>query len=185
MRATTAFTGPERFRRFYGASPIHLAALLGSLALAAYAVSFVVDSPSLTRMAVWFAAAVIGHDLVLFPAYAAGDRLLGAASHPRRRTRARLPVSPVNYVRVPTLGSGLLLLMFLPGIIEQGSATYRAATGQTQEPFSDRWLFVTALMFAVAALAYALRTAHALVRGSGRTSRGSEDVADAGGPARR
>ena len=57
-------------------------------------------------MAWWFAGAVLLHDLVLFPLYAAGDRLLLLAL-----PRTRVPL--VNHVRIPVLGSGLALLMFL------------------------------------------------------------------------
>jgi hypothetical protein len=63
----------------------------------------------------------------------------------------------VNYIRTPALGSGLLLLLFFPGMIQQGAPTYLAATGQTQQPFLDRWLLLTAVMFGVSALAYAVR----------------------------
>jgi hypothetical protein len=49
--------------------------------------------------------------------------------------------------------------MFFPGIIQQGSATYLAATGQTQQPFLSRWLLLTAAMFTVSALLYAIRLA--------------------------
>ena len=42
------------------------------------------------------------------------------------------PPSARNYLRIPALGSGLTLLVFLPGIVEQGASTYLAATGQTQ-----------------------------------------------------
>ena len=63
----------------------------------------------------------------------------------------------LNYVRVPALGAGLTLLMFLPGIIEQGAPTYAAATGQTQEPFLGRWLLLTAAMFTASAVLYAIR----------------------------
>jgi hypothetical protein len=45
----------------------------------------------------------------------------------------------------------------LPGIIEQGGATYQAATGQTQQPFLGRWLLLTAAMFALSALVYVAR----------------------------
>ena len=63
----------------------------------------------------------------------------------------------LNYIRVPALGAGLTLLLFLPGIIEQGAPTYAAATGQTQEPFLGRWLLLTAAMFAISARLYAIR----------------------------
>jgi hypothetical protein len=103
-------------------------------------------------IAVWFVAAVIAHDLLLFPMYALADRLLGAR-------RARRPVSARNYLRVPALGSGLTLLVFLPGIIQQGAPTYLAATGQTQEPFLSRWLLLTAAMFTASAVVYLIRQA--------------------------
>ncbi|MGV7699696.1 hypothetical protein PJM27_29310, partial [Mycobacterium kansasii] len=75
---------------------------------------------------VWFAGAVVAHDLVLFPVYAGLDRLLS-----RRAPRPGPDVPVLNHLRVPALGAGLTLLVFLPGIIRQGGATYRAATGQT------------------------------------------------------
>ncbi|MGI9155440.1 MAG: hypothetical protein ACR2FG_02195, partial [Marmoricola sp.] len=39
---------------------------------------------------------------------------------------------------------------------EQGAASYHRATGQTQAPFLGRWLLLTAVIFAVSALTYAL-----------------------------
>lgn len=54
-----------------------LLAALGCFALAGWATYAIVSgSPDLVRMAWWFAGAVLLHDLVLFPLYAAGDRLL-------------------------------------------------------------------------------------------------------------
>jgi len=66
-------------------------------------------------------------------------------------------VPPINYARIPVMASGLLLLMFLPGIIEQGKGTYHNATGQTQAPFLGRWILITAALFGVSALAYAVK----------------------------
>ena len=107
-------------------------------------------------IAVWFAAAIIAHDLVLFPIYALADRLL-LATGAGRQSASRVPV--LNYVRVPVLGAGLTLLVFLPGIIEQGAPTFRAATGLTQDVFLGRWLLLTAAMFAISAVIYAIRLA--------------------------
>jgi hypothetical protein len=106
-------------------------------------------------IAVWFAAAVIAHDLLLFPIYALADRILWAGRLPGRP----LGVPVRNYLRIPALGSGLTLLVFLPGIIGQGASTYLAATGQTQEPFLGRWLLLTAAMFTTSAIVYLLRLA--------------------------
>jgi hypothetical protein len=47
--------------------------------------------------------------------------------------------------------------MFFPGIMRQESATYLAATGQTQQPFLGRWLLLTAAMFIASAAFYAIR----------------------------
>ncbi|BAH52425.1 hypothetical protein [Rhodococcus opacus] len=157
----------RRFARFYGAHPLHLLAVLFSFALAGYAV-MVVGPQNLWNpdvwwksIAVWFLGAVIAHDLVLFPLYALADRSLRSgldAMRGRRRPRPRA-VPALNYIRVPALASGLTLLLFLPGILEQGADAYLAATGLTQEPYLDRWLLLSAAFFALSTLAYATRLA--------------------------
>ena len=159
-----------RFRFFYGSHPLHLLAVLASFALVGYVIS--VAGPATLwnptvwwqSILVWFLAAALLHDLVLFPLYALADRSLTAGLHALRHRRGphRTPqVSLVTYVRVPVLASGLLLLIFLPGIIEQGSDNYLAATGQTQEPFLGRWLLLTTIICAASALTYAARTGYA------------------------
>jgi hypothetical protein len=95
-------------------------------------------------MLTWFAGAIVGHDLVLFPLYAAVDRLL-------------VRVRAVNYLRVPLAGCGLTFLLFLPGIVRQGEPTFQAATGLDQQPYLARWLLVCAALFAGSALVYLLR----------------------------
>jgi hypothetical protein len=164
MRALLA-----RFTAFYGSNPLHLLGTIAAFALAGYAVS-VLGPPALWNpkvwwqsIAVWFLAAVIAHDLVLFPLYALADRsLTGALSAVRGRRRGPAPrVSPLNYLRVPTLAAGLSLLLFFPGIIGQGQSTYFAATGQNQQPFFGRWLLLVAVLYGLSALAYAVRLAAA------------------------
>jgi hypothetical protein len=95
-------------------------------------------------MLTWFAGAIVGHDLVAFPLYAAVDRLLV-------RTGA------VNYLRVPLSAAALTFLVFLPGIIRQGQASFRAATGLDQQPYLARWLLLCAVFFVVSALVYFIR----------------------------
>jgi hypothetical protein len=144
---------------FYGASPLHLLALIGCFALAGYAASQTLANPRWPAMLLWFAGAIIGHDLVAFPLYALADRSLAhAAPWPRRAATPPL-VPAVNHVRVPALGAGLLFLLFFPGIIRQGRATYVAATGHTQQPYLGRWLVLVAAMFAISAVVYAVRLA--------------------------
>jgi hypothetical protein len=149
------------FRDIYGSYPLHLLTMAAGFALLGYIVATVKPITLWNphswwqSIAVWFAAAVVAHDLLLFPIYALADRILWVRAG-RRRVR-RLPVSVRNYLRMPALGAGLTLLVFLPGIIEQGASTYRAATGQTQQPFLGRWLLLTAAMFAASAVVYLLR----------------------------
>jgi hypothetical protein len=95
-------------------------------------------------MLIWFAGAIVAHDLVLFPVYAAADRLL-------------VRCAAVNYIRVPVLGAGLTFLLFLPGIIEQGMESFRAATGLDQQPYLARWLALSAVFFALSGLVYLVR----------------------------
>jgi hypothetical protein len=155
--------------RLYGERLFHLIIVLAALALGAYTISVLgvrnLFNPTVwwQSIAVWFAVAVIGHDLILFPLYPLADRLLPRPRRvPKDRDRAaqrparRIPVT--NYLRMPTLAAGLLLVMFLPGIIEQGAPTYQAATGQTQAPYLSRWLLLTAAFYLASALCYAVST---------------------------
>jgi hypothetical protein len=164
-----------RVRRAYGAHPLHLLALVACFALAGYVATKLAGDPLVVRMLVWFCGAVIGHDLVLFPLYALADRSVQGVLRllPATRLNRAPVVSPLNYLRVPALGTALLFVVFLPGIIQQGAHTYRSATGLTQAPFLGRWLILTAVLFAVSAVVYAIRTrkASALERAVARRMR--------------
>jgi hypothetical protein len=156
-----------RFRAIYGSHPLHLLTMLSGFALLGYVLATFKPATLWNpgtwwqSIVVWLAAAVIAHDLLLFPLYTLADRALSAwLGRPARPGRASHPkVGARNHIRVPALGAGLTLLIFLPGIIEQGAATYHAATGQTQQPFLGRWLLLTAAMFAASALGYLMRRA--------------------------
>ncbi|OBJ18349.1 hypothetical protein [Mycobacterium colombiense] len=153
------------FARIYGSHPLHLLTMIAGFALLGYVLAVVKPvtlwNPHVwwQSIIVWFAAAIITHDLVLFPVYALVDRMLSGGRARPAGADAAVPV--LNYLRVPALGAGLTLLVFLPGIVRQGATTYRAATGQTQDPFLGRWLLLTAAMFAVSAGVYALKRAAA------------------------
>jgi hypothetical protein len=156
------------FRARYGSGPLHLLTMLSGFALLGYVLATFKPAALWDRgtwwhsIALWLAAAVVAHDLLLYPLYALADRALHARTRPVSRN-----VSARNHIRVPALGAGLTLLIFLPGIIQQGAATYQAATGGTQEPFLGRWLLLTAAMFAASALSYAARRAVARRRATG------------------
>lgn len=148
----------SRWRSFYGSHPLHLLLVLGGFAFVGYIVMTLTPralwNPDVwwQSIAVWFVAAIVLHDLVLFPLYALVDRALTVMP---RRSGAPPPV--LNYVRVPAMASVLTLVVFLPGIIESGAGWYVAATGQTQEPFLGRWLLLTAALFATSAVVYLVR----------------------------
>jgi hypothetical protein len=156
-------TALQRFRSVYGSNPLHLLTLIAGFALVGYVLVTVKPialwNPNSwwQSILVWFAAAIVAHDLVLFPFYALVDRILVAASRIRPRREVAVPL--LNHMRIPALGAALTLLVFLPGIIEQGGPAYTAATGQTQDVFLGRWLLLTAAMFAVSAVAYGVRLA--------------------------
>ncbi|MFV2095006.1 hypothetical protein ACFHWS_06435 [Micromonospora sp. LOL_013] len=159
-----------RLRAGYGAPWWHLLLLVGCLAVAGWVVLRLAGEATAVRMLIWFVAAVIVHDLVMFPVYAAADRALLTATRSAAATRsataaqadvgngsrpARLSVA--NHVRVPALGAALLFVVYLPGILRLGGGTFTAATGLTQQPYLTRWLLASVAMFAVSGLWLAVR----------------------------
>lgn len=156
-----------RVKRTYGGHPLHLLTLLACFAFVGYVIS-VMGPKQLWNskvwwqsIVVWFVGAILLHDLVLFPFYAIADRSLGAGwrAVTGRLPAARPKVSPANYIRIPLMASGLLFLMFFPGIIEQGAPAYHRATGLTQQPFLDRYLLIVAALFGLSAVTFAIRSA--------------------------
>ncbi|MEU9825368.1 hypothetical protein [Micromonospora chersina] len=139
------------FRRAYGAATWHLLLLAGCFAVTGWIALRLAGEASAGRMLLWFLGAVIAHDLVLFPVYASLDRVL------RRALRRGGVASPLNHVRVPALGAGLLFLVYLPGILGLGDGTYLAATGLAPRTMLGRWLAVSAALFAGSALLYVVR----------------------------
>ncbi|MFC4009969.1 hypothetical protein ACFOY2_22260 [Nonomuraea purpurea] len=159
--------GRSRWARTYGAPPWHLLALALCFLVAGYAATRVVDVGIWPGFLVWFVGAVIFHDLVLFPLYSAADfaarsstaltrRRGRTAARPRPRPTGRRP-APINYLRVPTAFSGLLLLVWSPLILRGAEPNYRAAVGLSTIPYLTRWILVTLVLFAASALLYLLR----------------------------
>lgn len=137
-------------RRRYGASPLHLAAHLASLALAGWALLGVLDLSNAARILIWLAAAVLLHDALLWPVYSGLDTL------------ARRLGGAVNHVRVPAVLSGMLLLAYFPTVAGFSAEGFERTSGQPLEGSLARWLLASALLFGGSALAYAIRA-----RGSG------------------
>ncbi len=170
---TTAARATDRpgrgswFRTAYGAGPQHLLGMLAALALVTYTVSVLGPSalwdPEVwwQSILVWFLGAIIAHDLVLFPLYALADRLTqrGLLNRSASETTSQpwRGVPALNYIRIPAIAVGLLFLLFFPGILQQGAGSYLAATGQTQDPFLERWLLLSAVIVVLSAATYGAR----------------------------
>jgi hypothetical protein len=125
---------------------IRVLAYLAMLPLCAWALLELLGGRSATRIALWLAAAVIVHDLVVLPLYSAADRVARSALR-----------GAVNYVRIPAALSLLMLVVFLghdrrgrrgrlPGDQRAGVRGYAA-----------RWLLATAALFAGSGLLYLVR----------------------------
>ena len=120
----------RRLFRWYGAGPLHLLTMLGCLALAGYAAAELLPN-NFIGIPVWLAGAVIGHDLILLPLYTLADRSALAVLGTARR---RCPPAPwINYLRVPAVLSGLLLLIWFP-LIFRLPARFPVTTDPVAQP---------------------------------------------------
>jgi hypothetical protein len=150
------------FRHYYGSGPLHLLALLACFAFAGYVVKDMYHARDGVRILVWFVAAIIGHDIILFPLYALADRSLSWVS--ARRHAKDLPVVPwINYLRVPVVVSVMLLAVSFPLVLKLSPGPYRAATGLTVAPYEGRYLLIVAVLFGASAVLYATRMGRAVV----------------------
>ena len=135
---------------------VQLLALLASFVVAGYAAVRLLAG-DLIGTGAWFVGSAVVHDLVLFPLYAGIDAalVLLLRSHPSWATVAG--VRWLNYLRVPVVVSGLLLLVWSPLILRVSDGAYQAASGLSAQPFLPRWLTVTAVLFAVSGVILVVR----------------------------
>jgi hypothetical protein len=82
----------------------------------------------------------------VLPLYSGADRAAQAALR-----------GAVNYVRIPAALSLLMLVVFWGTISGAGERAYRATSGETFDGHAERWLLVTAALFAGSGLVYLLR----------------------------
>lgn len=138
-------------RRIYGGSPLHLLGHVVLIGVAAYALSIMFRStfaPEPWNLVLWLLGGAVLHDLVLLPAYSAVN--VGAS-------RAWKSSPSINYVRVPTIISLVLLLVFLPRIANGQPQNFERALGHAPPDYLGRWLLVTALLFAGSLIVWAVR----------------------------
>lgn len=147
------------WRYLYGETPLHLLSVLGCFALSGYVVSLLWDNPSLVALGVWFAGAVLGHDLLLYPLYALADQPLVAGRWLRRRALPQHPplVPAINHVRVPFLGSLVLGLVWFPSITGRGAEAFEFTAGHPMVGQYENWLLITGALFTGSAVVYAVR----------------------------
>ena len=144
-----------RWRRHYGAHPLHLLAVLMVFAVVGYVVHALLPDPTALTILIWFLGAVVVHDLLLFPLYGLVDRVFSVLHPGHGRPRRAVPV--VNHVRLPALFSALLLVIFLPSITRDGQATFEYTSGHDLDPVLPNWIALTAGLFVLSAVIYALR----------------------------
>jgi drug/metabolite transporter (DMT)-like permease len=154
------------FRERYGAGPLHLIAVCATAAIAGYAIVELSGLPAPIGFAVWFVGAVVAHDLVAFPLYSLLNRIAGRAAGAGRDRSA------YNYVRVPAVVSAVLFVVWFPLILGLSSEVYELKSGRTTDPFLGRWLAITAALFVVSGLAYAVRMRRGPVRDRSTDPRG-------------
>lgn len=139
-------------RERYGDGPLHLIAAIASLAVAAYAFLEIARHPGPISFAVFFAGAIVAHDLIAFPLYSALNRLAGRAG-----AVAGLEGSRINYLRVPVLLSAFAFIVWFPLILGLDDERYVADTGHARGAYLERWLLLTAALFVGAGVVYAIR----------------------------
>ncbi|MEV4010728.1 hypothetical protein AB0J35_09525 [Nonomuraea angiospora] len=147
----------SRWAGAYGAPLWHLLVLVACFMVAGYVATRVVAAGIWMGFVAWFVAAIILHDLVLFPLYSAADTaaqaMAGRVARPRRTRR----LAAINHLRVPAMLSGLLLLVWFPLILGGAERNYRWAVGLSTSPYLVRWLLITLVLFGVSGLLYAVR----------------------------
>ncbi|MGH3599547.1 MAG: hypothetical protein ACRDQH_04600 [Pseudonocardiaceae bacterium] len=139
--------------RWYGANPLHLLVLIASFGLAGYAADKLIRMDRPLAVVIWFVGAALIHDLILLPLYQLIDWPLRRIG---RRQTTRVTTSWINYLRIPLLLSGLLLLVWFPSILRLNDL-YHPTTNLSSSGFLGRWLLVTGVLFLISAVAYAVR----------------------------
>ena len=153
----------DRFRYEYGAEPLHLLATIASLAIALYAILRIFEIPSTAGILLWLGAAIIAHDLIALPIYSGFLRLAETSTDALVRPRRRALLT-LNHIRIPAAFSLLLLLICFPLVAQIDEPRYQLTTGLGLDRYLGNWLLITAVLFGVSGLLYAIK----LRAGAGR-----------------
>jgi len=147
----------KRFRYEYGDSPLHLLAAVVAFVVSAWAFVQVFGAVGKPENVVkWFVGALLLHDAVFFPLYAALGALVAWVLL-RGGRRDRLRVAALNHLRVPAILSALAFLVWYPMILAKSNPGFERTTGLTKDVYLGRWLLLCAALFAGSALLFAIR----------------------------
>lgn len=148
----------KRFRALYGASPLHLIAVIASFAFVTYGFIRIFDSPAPESTMLFFIAAIFAHDLIAFPLYSAFNQIAcRSVGEKSNWSLSEQQVQPLNYIRIPAVVSAFCLLLFFPLILRLSEDRVVANSGQSADVFLGRWLGIVAVLFTVSGLLYAIR----------------------------
>ena len=147
-----------RFRKAYGASPLHLLAVIASFAIAGYGFFMIFKAPAPESTLLFFGLAIVAHDMLAFPLYSTLNFVAGRSSRAAEpEAAAAVGVPAINYLRIPFIICGISLLMFFPLVLGLSADRYEASSGQDIGIFLGRWLGICAVLFTASALLYALK----------------------------
>jgi hypothetical protein len=155
----------DRFRYEYGAQPLHLIATLTSLLLCGYALLRITEIPGGGRVLIWIVAAALLHDLVALPLYSGLSRLTQGAAESAIGSRASM-LAALNHVRIPAALSLLLLVVYLPLILRVDPDRYMDTTGLSLDLYLGRWLLISAALFLISGVVYAIRLRRGAIEGA-------------------
>ena len=157
-------TALDRFRAVYGSHPLHLLTLIAGFALFGYVLATIgrrdaVESEHVVAVDRWSGSRRRSSPTIWccsrctrWPT-GSWSQAVDCGRVAERRFRCSTTCGS------PRSAPALTLLVFLPGIIQQGGADVHRRDRPDQEPFLGRWLLLTAAMFAVSAVVYGVRLA--------------------------
>lgn len=164
----------SRLRERYGAGPLHLLGHLAIIVLSGYLLSVMFQArfaPEPLNLVLWLLGGAVLHDAVVLPLYSAAHvavaRLIGASEDPGAASTEpssrdlRRAVAVLPHLRTPAVMSGVLFAVFFPRILNRQPGNFERALGYPAPDYLERWLLVTAALFAGSAIVYAVRWAHA------------------------
>lgn len=148
------------FKRLYGGGPGHLVIHLLAFALVLWSAVQIFHIGGSLTILIWLVAAVILHDGIGLPIYAALDRGLqegvAVAEHD-----ARGGVRVLNHIRVPLSLSAVSFLVFSPLLLDKSAPALERTSTLVPEGYLGRWVLVVVVLFAVSALLYLVRVHNA------------------------